>query len=112
MLLYFLLRLGITFSGDDPTGLGLVEKMAKSAAALSSLQTMVIREEGYEMPVGALREAAEALGAVRQARFFTPAGPRPSTGCDAGACFTVLRSTVPISRYCTRVLSPGRYSNM
>ena len=138
-----LAKSGITFSGDDATGLSLVEKMAKSAAALSSLQvrsrappalrseppplsmqepplglcplsdspfplallsllslphllplpslpslpslpflpplsslqTMIIREDGYSMPVGQLREPGEAQAAVRQAHFFAPQGP-------------------------------------
>ena len=42
---------------------------------LSSLQTMIIREDGYSMPVGQLREPGEAQAAVRQAHFFAPQGP-------------------------------------
>ena len=45
--------------------------MNRSIASLSELKHMVIREDGYRIPVGALRADAEpALEAIRAAAFF------------------------------------------
>lgn len=71
-----LAKSGIAFSGPEPTGRPLVDKMAHSASALSSLESIIIREGGYAMPVSRLRDPAEALAAIRQARLFAPGGPR------------------------------------
>ena len=67
---------GITWTGSNATGLPLVEKMAHSASPLSSLETMVIRDNGYRMPIAKLRERETALSAIRAASFFTGDGPR------------------------------------
>ena len=55
---------GIRFSGDNPNGTSLVEKMNHRVSTLSSLQHMVIRESGFRMPVGKLRESPEVMAAL------------------------------------------------
>ena len=68
---------GITWTAPTSHGLWLVEQMGRSIATLSSLRTLRIRERGgYLMPIKQLREAVEALPALRDSPFFSPGGPR------------------------------------
>jgi hypothetical protein len=67
---------GITWAGGGSTGLRLVEKMAHSVAALSALQKIVIRLDGYEIPVARLREPETSMAAIKEGTFFSPTGPR------------------------------------
>ena len=53
-----LAKSGITFSGKDPTGLALVEKMAHSAAALSSIKVNGFEELSIAALLSALNHAA------------------------------------------------------
>ena len=56
----------------------LVEKMNHSIASLSELKHIIIRENGFKIPTGGLRdpEPSKALEALRETPFFTPGGPR------------------------------------
>lgn len=67
---------GIRFHGEDANGLPLVEKMSHSISALSSLERLRIRENGFYIPVSALRDPEIALAEIRKVPFFTPDGPR------------------------------------
>lgn len=67
---------GITWSGPNAEGMFLIELMAKFPSTLAGLKKLVIRPRGYEMPIEKLREAPEALAALRSGRFFAPDGPR------------------------------------
>ena len=69
-------RSGIEWNDPNSMGMMLVEKMAHSMSALSDLQSFVIREAGYPIPVARLRNEETALEAIRQATFFTEGGPR------------------------------------
>lgn len=68
-------RSGISWNAPHSDGLALVEQMAKASATLSSLRRFVLRDQGFEIPVQALRESTEALAAIRGAAFFSPNGP-------------------------------------
>lgn len=68
---------GLKWGGPNANGSSLIEQMASSAAALSSLKKFnVSNVSSFVVPVATLRASPEkGLNALRQHRFFTPGGP-------------------------------------
>ena len=74
---------GVPFDEPNSTGQPLVQKMASSSSALSSLETLIIRPDGYKMLIDKLRDPDAKLEAIRKegwpdtgTHFFTLDGPQ------------------------------------